>query len=30
LWVEEIKKFILRVTGYADRKMHAPAVPARG
>jgi magnesium-transporting ATPase (P-type) len=30
LWVEEIKKFILRVTGYADRKMHAPAVPVRG
>jgi Ca2+-transporting ATPase len=30
LWVEEIKKFILRVSGYADRKMHAPAVAVRG
>jgi magnesium-transporting ATPase (P-type) len=30
LWVEEIKKFILRVSGYADRKMHAPAVPVQG
>ena len=25
LWVEEIKKFILRATGYADRKTHATA-----
>jgi P-type Ca2+ transporter type 2C len=25
LWVEEIKKFILRASGYADRKTHAPA-----
>lgn len=28
LWVEEIKKFILRVSGYAARKTHNPAVPA--
>ena len=25
LWVEEIKKFILRASGYADRKTHATA-----